>query len=197
MSVVSVAKQQATVSEAEYLAGERISQIKHELIEGQVYAMSGGSANHDRIAGNLYSEFRHHLKGSECEPFGSDMMVKAGANLYYPDVSVDCSFDESQSNLSTTPVMIVEVLSQSTRRIDQTTKRFSTINTPSLLEYVLIEQNFVQIEVARKSNDWRPHHYFLGDKVTFESIDLTLSVEEIYYRVHNEQMIALLQSTRT
>jgi Uma2 family endonuclease len=90
-------------------------------------------------------------------------------------------------------VIIVEVLSQSTRRIDQTTKRLSYINIPSLLEYVLIEQDFVQIEVTRKSNSWRPSHYFLGDEITFEAIDLTLSVEEIYDRVHNEQMIAFLE----
>lgn len=189
---MSIAKQQVTVSEDEYLAGERISQIKHQLIDGQVYAMSGGSANHDRIAGNIYRAFGNHLQGAQCEPFGSDMMVKAGANLYYPDVSVDCHFDESQTHLCTTPVIIVEVLSQSTRRIDQTTKRLSYINIPSLLEYVLVEQDFVQIEVARKSNDWRPSHYFLGDEVTFKAIDLTLSVEEIYYRVRNEQMTALL-----
>ncbi|MFT4928128.1 MAG: Uma2 family endonuclease [Phenylobacterium sp.] len=194
---MSIAKLKTMISEDEYLAGERISEVKHELIDGEVYAMSGGSANHDRIAGNLYSEFRHHLKGAECEPFGSDMMVKAGANFYYPDVSVDCDFDESESNLSTTPVIIVEVLSQSTRRIDQTSKRLSYINIPGLLEYVLIEQDFVQIEVARKRDDWRPSHYFLGDEITFEAIDLTLSVEEVYYRVHNEQMITFLNQSNS
>lgn len=150
---MAIAKRKMTISPDEYIAGERISQIKHELIDGQVFAMSGGSANHDRIAGNIYREFGNHLKGSECEPFGSDMMVKAGANFYYPDVSIDCCFDESQSHLSTTPVLIVEVLSKSTRRIDQTTKRLSYINIPSLLEYVLIEQDFVQIEVARKRDN--------------------------------------------
>ena len=125
---MSTAKQQAIISEDEYLANERISQIKHELIDGQVYAMSSDSANHDRIAGNIYRAFGGHLKGSECEPFGSDMMIKAGANLYYPDVSVDCQFDESQTHLCTTPIIIVEVLSQSTRRIDQTSKRLSYIS---------------------------------------------------------------------
>ena len=68
------------------------------------------------------------------------------------------------------------------------------INIPSLLEYVLIEQDFVQIEVARQSNDWRPSHYFLGDEITFEAINLTLPVEEIYYRVHNEQRILFLKN---
>ncbi|MFT4926584.1 MAG: Uma2 family endonuclease, partial [Phenylobacterium sp.] len=87
----------------------------------------------------------------------------------------------------------VEVLSKTTHQTDRTIKRLSYINLPSLLEYVLIEQDFVDIEVMKKSDGWKSSHYFLGDKVYFESIDLTLSVEEIYHRVHNDNMQAFLQ----
>ena len=84
------------------------------------------------------------------------------------------------------------MLSKSTRRIDETSKRFAYINIPSLQEYVLIEQDIVDIEVIRRSEGWISKHYYLGDEVTFESIDLSLSVEEIYQRVNNEDMLEFL-----
>jgi Uma2 family endonuclease len=176
----------------EYLRGELESDVKHELIEGSVYAMAGASANHERISGNVYAEFRSHLKNLPCEPFGSDMKVKVGSNFFYPDVIVDCNFDESEPYHTESPVIIVEVLSKSTRRTDETTKRINYLNIPSLQEYVLIEQNIVDVEVVRRAEGWQSKHYFLGDEVTLEAIDLTLSVEEIYLRVHNEDVIEFL-----
>ena len=111
--IVSMLKQQIVLSESEYLEGERISDVKHELIDGQAYAMAGASRNHDRITKNIAREFGIHLKNSPCEPFGQDMMIKAGANIYYPDVFVDCNVDESEAYLATSPIIIVEVLSKS------------------------------------------------------------------------------------
>lgn len=187
-------KNKDLVSIEDYLQGELISDIKHELIDGCVYAMAGASANHERISGNIYAEFRNHLKGSPCEPFGSDMKVKAGSNFFYPDVIVDCHFDESQPYYTESPVIIVEVLSKATRKTDETVKLLSYINIPSLQEYVLIEQDYVDIQVIRRSESWLPRHYFLGDEITFESIDLTLPVEEIYSRVQNDDMLEYLNS---
>lgn len=180
------------ISEEEYLQGELVSEVKHELIDGCVYAMAGASANHERIAGNVYAEFRNHLKGSPCEPFGSDMKVKAGFNFYYPDVSVACHFDETKPYFTESPVIIVEVLSKATRKMDVSLKLLAYVNLPSLQEYVLIEQDFVDIQVIRRSESWLPRHYFLGDDITFEAIGLTLPVEEIYARVHNEDMVEFL-----
>ena len=74
--------------------------------------MVGASANHERISGNIYAEFRHHLKSLPCEPFGSGMKIKDGENFFYPDVIVDYQFDESQPYYTETPI-IVEVLSKS------------------------------------------------------------------------------------
>ncbi len=88
------------------------------------------------------------------------------------------------------PLIIVEVLSKSTRKIDHSVKRDAYVQIPSLEEYVLIEQDFVHVEVARRSDGWKSTHYFLGDDVPFTAIDLTLSVEEIYERVDNEDMNA-------
>lgn len=185
---MSVAKNTQPISEVEYLDQERASNIKHEFIDGQIFAMSGASRNHVRINGNLQRHLSNHLADSSCEVSIADMQVKVGSSYFYPDLFVDCQVDESQRYHSDTPILIVEVLSKSTRRTDQTTKRLRYINLPTLEEYVLIDQDIVQVEVMRKSNQWRSNHYFIGDKVTFESIDLTLSVEDIYHRVNNDDM---------
>lgn len=183
---------QQKISELDYLDAELISTNKGELIDGHVHLMAGASANHDRIATNLLVEFSRHLDDSPCEPFGSDLKVKANVNFFYPDVTVVCGFDESQPIFTNTPTIVVEVLSQSTRRIDQTTKKLSYINLPTLQEYILIEQDFVDVEVVRRSNGWQSEHYFLGDVITLESIDLTISVEAIYKRVNNSEVKAFL-----
>ncbi len=179
----------------DYLKWELSSAVKHELIDGYVYAMAGASANHERISVNVLAEFRNHLKNSPCEPFGSDMKLKVNANFFYPDVMVDCTFDNSTPYFTQTPIIIVEVLSKSTRKTDTTLKFISYINIPSLKEYVLIEQDIVDIQVFRRSEGWLPKHYFLGDDITFEAIGLTLPVADIYQRVQNDDMVEFLTPT--
>ena len=115
-----MAKERTFISEADYLAGELSSEIKHHLIDGQVYAMTGASVNHDRIANNVRRMFGNHLLDGPCETLGSDIKVKVGSNYFYPDAMVDCDFDSAQSYFIESPILIVEVLSQSTRRIDLT-----------------------------------------------------------------------------
>jgi len=105
---------------------------------------------------------------------------------------VDCAFDESEAYYIETPGIIIEVLSKSTRQMDETTKLMSYINMLSAQEYVLIEQDIVDIQVLRRSEGWLPMHYFLGDDVLFESIDLSVQVEEIYSRVQNEDVLEFL-----
>jgi Uma2 family endonuclease len=194
---MALAPQQKWLTEQQYLDAELTSAVKHELIDGECYAMAGASMNHVRLCGNVFAEFRQHLKGTPCQAAASDMKVKAQgkthANFFYPDVVVDCDFDESEPYITQSPVIIVEVLSKSTRRTDQTTKRMQYINLPSLKEYVLIEQDIVDIEVLRKTDDWRSRRYFLGDEITFDSIGLTLSVADIYERVHNDEMLAFIE----
>ena len=195
---MSAAKEVNLISVVEYLESELSREVKHEYVNGDVYAMAGASENHDYISGNIYRKFGNHLENSSCRPFTSDIKVKtAKGNFRYPDCMVVCEEDNENDFYKTKAVILVEVLSRSTRKIDEKDKLLEYINIPTLKEYVLIEQDFVDIEVFRKKDNWFPKHYFLGDDVTFESIDLTLTVEEIYHRVNNEDMIELLNKKNT
>jgi Uma2 family endonuclease len=176
------------MTEEEYLQSELTSEVKREYIDGQVYAMAGAKHNHNFILMNIAREFSNHLKGTPCAVFMADTKVRLGKDYVYPDVLVDCSKMSGDDYFSTSPVIIVEVLSKSTRMRDTTTKLIQYINLPSLKEYVLIEQDFVSVQVLRKSKHWQPEYFYLGDSVTFESIGLSLTVEEIYDRVDNADM---------
>ena len=186
------------LSEKEYLEGEFISEIKHEYIDGYIYAMAGASENHDLISGNIFREIGNHLKQkkSQCNVFSSDMKVRiseASISFFYTDAMVICDKHEQDDKYyKHSPVIIVEVLSESTRKHDLTTKKLYYQNIPSLQEYVVIEQDICRIEVFRKSDDWRSMSYFLGDEIAFESIDSTISVEDIYYHVDNQDVVKFL-----
>lgn len=176
------------LTEEEYLKTEPASEIRREFINGQVYAMAGAGYNHNCIAGNVFGNLRNHLRGNPCTPFMGDMKVRLGTDYVYPDVVVDCSKMSGADTYSENPLLIVEVLSRSTRKTDATVKLLRYINLPSLQEYVLIEPDIVSVQVLRRVKHWLSEYYFLGDAVTFESIGLTLTVEEIYDRVDNADM---------
>ena len=178
-----------TITEEGYLKGELESEVRHEYVDGYVYAMTGGTENHILISGNVFGEIRNFLKGTKCKVFQSDMKVRTlNGNYRYPDVVVVCDETLKNNLYKEHPIIIVEVFSKSTRRTDRVVKKLEYLNIPTLQEYVLIEQDIVDVEVFRKDNDWKSDHYFLGDNVSFTSIGLTLSVEEIYVWVDNEDM---------
>jgi Uma2 family endonuclease len=178
----------------DYLAGEEISEIKHEYVDGQVYAMAGAKLKHNLIAANISGLLWSALRGKPCFPLHSDMLVKTlGKRFRYPDVVVVCDDDTStDERVRESPVLIVEVLSKSTRKKDKGEKRMEYLAIPSLQEYVLIEQDFAEVEVQRRSAGWQSSYYFLGDEVLLESVNATLSVEAIYERVKNDDMEAWL-----
>jgi len=178
------------ISPEEYLAGELISETKHEYIDGEVYAMTGTSLNHGRIVSNLTRLLGNHLANTPCDVFAADIKV-----FFYPAVIVDCEKNNGDAYVTESPLIIVEVLSKSTRKLDQTLKRLAYQSLPSLREYVLIEQDFVDVEVCRRNNHWQSEHYYLGDQVYLTAVDLYLPVETIYTRVRNEDMQAFLQAS--
>lgn len=178
------------ITEQEYLDGEKLREIRHEYIDGEIYAMAGGSSNHQLLITRIIQKFANHLEETPCRTFSSDMKVRAdeGNQFFYPDIVVACEKENDNNYFVNSPRLIVEVLSKSTRKYDKTFKRICYQAIPSLEEYVLIEQDFVEIIVFRKSQNWQPNYYFIDDDITFESIDLTLPVLDIYKRVDNEEM---------
>lgn len=180
------------MTEEEYLATEPYSEVKREYIDGYVYAMAGTKLSHNRISVNILTFLNNHLKSTPCQPYIADIKVKAAKNYYYPDVLVDCSNLDGNSTYSENPVLIVEVLSKSTRRMDEVIKRAAYKQIASLEEYMLIEQDIAEIEVIRRNTGWQSEKYLLGDSFVLSSIDLTMSVEDIYERVNNEDMVEWL-----
>jgi Uncharacterized protein conserved in cyanobacteria len=106
----------------EYLALEATSEEKHEYYNGEIFAMAGGTFRHAQLAENIFASLRQHLRGKPCQPKGSDMRLATPSGLYtYPDASVYCGKPEltdKQTELKN-PVVIVEVLSPSTKNYDR------------------------------------------------------------------------------
>ena len=96
---------------------------------------------------------------------------------------------DGEALFTQSPTIIVEVLSRSTRKVDETIKKIAYLNIPTLQEYVLVEQDVADVEVFRKKDDWRSSHYFLGDIIEFTSLDIFLDVAEIYARVKNQDVL--------
>lgn len=172
----------------EYLAGERVSQEKHEYLAGLIYAMAGTSIGHDRIAGNIYGELRQQLRGRRCEALSSDVKVRirkdAADFFYYPDVTVDCSGALNGSLFAGEPRVIFEVLSPDTERIDRGEKLRNYQAIPSLDVYALVDQFHVAVTIYRRTADgWVME--FLTEKtdvLALPSIDCALRLEAIYER---------------
>ncbi|MFT5906382.1 MAG: Uma2 family endonuclease [Cryomorphaceae bacterium] len=144
----------------EYLDGELVSDVRHEYIDGEVYAMSGGTRNHNRIAGNIFSLLDGKLEGGPCKPFINDINVRMQTlendAFYYPDVVVTCDPEDDHELYVEKPSLIVEVLSDSTHRIDKNEKFFAYRSLESLNEYVIVSQKKKEVIIARKTNQWKP-----------------------------------------
>ena len=189
--MTEVARQLITAEKYLEITGE--DEGRYELIEGVIYAMAPIRTYHSLITSKLNKRLLIHLDGTPCQVYNDPMEVKIDdLSVYAPDVMVDCSDTQENTLYREKPILIVEVLSPSTRRHDKAIKLKKYLTIPTLQEYVLIEQEYVDVEVLRRDNGWQPEHYFLGDDVTFTSIDLTLPVEDVYEWVHNDDMQAWL-----
>ena len=138
------------MTEAEYLEFERTSEIKHEFLEGEVFAMSSASRAHNLVYVNLLRMLSTQLRGGTCEVYPSDMRVKIAAGKYtYPDISIVCGeaqFTHDTLDNLTNPTIIIEVLSPSTEGYDRGKKFQNYRKMPSLREYILVSQDQYHIE---------------------------------------------------
>ncbi|MEZ5537436.1 MAG: Uma2 family endonuclease [Thiolinea sp.] len=183
---MSLSRQPDILSVEDYLAGEQHSDIRHEYVDGVAYAMAGGSVNHNLIGGNVYRLLANHLLDQSCTPFTGDMLLRTTqTRFHYPDVAVFCDEFSGDEHYLDNPVLLVEVLSRSTRQNDKGSKLTEYLALPSLQEYVLIEQDFVEIQVLRRRNGWRLESYYLGQSIALDSVQAELTVEAIYHKVNN------------
>jgi len=181
---MGIPKTKRHVSVEEYLEGEERSEVRHEYIGGEVYAMSGGSEAHNLISGNLYAAIRQHLRGNPCKVFMAGMKLRLNIAeddvFYYPDLLVTCDPADNEPYFKTKPVVLVEVLSPSTERLDRREKFLSYIARPTLKEYVLIDQSKQAVTRFRHENGWKPEHLVEGDTLALPSIGFEQSLAEIY-----------------
>lgn len=152
---MSEAKRQTTWTWEAYLEWEARQPIRHELVDGQVYAMGGGTAEHDTIGNNLRAALHAQMRGKPCRAHGPDLKVRAGKDGRYPDALIDCGPRIPGALHAQEPVAVFEVLSKSTGWIDQSLKLRDYDATPTIRSYVLISQDEQRAMVYTRDADGR------------------------------------------
>lgn len=172
------------ITPEEYLSIERQSIHRHEYRRGLVYAMAGGTDNHDRIALNLLNLINLHLGDSDCRFHSGNVKVNYQDEFfYYPDAFVTCDArDREDRYVKRYPKLIAEVLSPSTQAFDLGEKFEDYQKIESLEEYLLISQEEQRVECRRKTaaGTWETTIYELGDRVILTSVDLEFAITDLY-----------------
>lgn len=177
----------------EYLAMEAESEIRHEFINGEIYAMSGGTAAHTEIIVNLTFELELALRKAKtpCRAYTQDLKVRIKkANMFaYPDLMVICGkldFEPGRKDVVLNPTVIIEVSSHSSSRYDHTRKFAAYRQIPSLEEYLMIEQGHVYVECFRKNKSklWVLEAYEnLDETLRLQTVGVDVPVKAIYEQV--------------
>lgn len=184
------AKKRKLYTPEEYLAREEKAEYRSEYVNGEIIAMAGGSLNHIQITFDAAKAIDRQI-GDKCRTLPSEMKVwvKALNKFYYPDVTVICDepkFHQKRNDTITNPILIVEVLSRSTEAGDRGEKFFAYQTLESFREYVLVSQDKAVVEhfVKQADGSWR-YLAFIGldSVINFESVNVELSLKEIYQRV--------------
>jgi Uma2 family endonuclease len=173
------------ISVEDYLAGELVSQVKHEYLGGVVYAMAGAANLHNMIVMNIGVALQNRLRGKQCRAFNSDTKIRvrlpSHTRFYYPDVSVICRSNAPDESFQDEPAVIIEVLSDSTRRIDEGEKRDAYLTIPSLQVYLLVKQDSPAVVAYRRSDQFLPALYKgLDAVVSLDDVGCELPLSEIY-----------------
>ncbi|MBD6615880.1 Uma2 family endonuclease [Komarekiella sp. 'clone 1'] len=173
------------ISPEEYLEGEKVSEIKHEYIDGRVYAMAGASDAHVTVSMNVAMLLRNHLRGSSCRVYMLDMKAQIDVinRYFYPDVMVTCDIRDRESEFfKSHPCLIIEVLSESTEGYDRGKKFASYRHLESLQEYVIISPDRMSVECFRRNEEghWVLYPYEKEQEVYLTSVDFCCAIAAIY-----------------
>lgn len=175
------------MSYAEYLAAESTSEVRHEFLNGEVWAMAGGTPEHAALAAALIRELGAALRGKPCRVYTSDARVRVASTglSTYPDVAVVCGALETapdDPDAITNPVVLVEVLSDATEAYDRGAKAAHYRQIASLKEYVLLSQSEALVEVYRRaaSGRWELLEARGGEAIELEALGVRLDVSALY-----------------
>ncbi len=183
---MSAAQQLQPIAINDYLRGEVGAKQKHEYIDGSVYSMAGASNNHNLIATNATVTLGGQLRGKPCRVFNSDAKIRVrsarGTRFYYPDLSVVCEPNPANDSFHDLPVVVVEVISASTRRTDEYEKRESYLMIESLSVYILIEQKAPAVVVYRRCENGFVTESYLGldSIIPLPEIECNLALADVY-----------------
>ncbi|MFO1433238.1 MAG: Uma2 family endonuclease [Candidatus Competibacteraceae bacterium] len=145
----------ALLSIDDYLVLEQTSAIRHELVDGRLYAMVGATDVHNLLVQGFAAALRKRLKGSGCRIFTETIKLRVGDNFRYPDVFVTCAASDNDPLFKTQSILIAEILSDTSRRRDQEEKRDEYRQIASLRYYVLLEQGNVSARCwSRQDDGW-------------------------------------------
>lgn len=166
---------------ADYLEYEKSQSIRHELVDGYLYAMTGASDRHEEIALNLAAALRMHLRNTPCRVYKGDLKIRVADDFYYPDVFVRCDEKRGDPYFKTDPVLVAEVLSPSTQRYDRGDKRLAYLGLLTLQEYVLISQDDMSVEVYRREKAGSAEKLSKADDILrLQSMDFAITLSELY-----------------
>ena len=175
---------------SEYLAGEEISDTKHEYLDGTVHAMAGATLQHNDIAGNCFAFLHGQLRGKPCQPYNSDTKVRIvfpnRARFYYPDAMVVCQSNPRTDHFQNQPVVIIEVLSDSTRRTDIGEKCAAYLTIPSLKVLLFVEPDAPSVTLHRRQPDGEfgiELHSGIEAVIPLPEIEASLPLADVYERV--------------
>ncbi len=183
------AQRLSQISVEDYLSGEVHAQFKHEYVAGTVYAMAGGTYAHNLIASNVLGELHSQLKGKPCRALNSDSKVRIQTNrqtrFYYPDASVVCAENILQSSFQDKPTVIVEVLSEMTRRTDEGEKLDAYQTISALNVYVMFRQDSAGAVVYRRCGTEFQREVYSDHTaiILLPEIDVELRLASIYENV--------------
>lgn len=169
----------------EYFAWEEQQLERHEYIDGEVYAMSGGTINHSEIASRFNRLLGNYLEDRGCRTLNSDARISIlqTTDYSYPDASVTCDErDKTTTQYITYPCLIVEVLSDSTEAYDRGEKFYRYRRNLALQDYLLVSAKSISIDLYRKNDagEWVIINYRAGDLVELRSINLSFPIEQVY-----------------
>ncbi len=177
MSVAS----QKTMSAEEFLAWEERQELAYEFDGCEPHAMTGGTLNHAAIQAALIRAVGNRLSGSPCRVFGSHLKIVVDGSIRYPDAMVLCKAVDGKLTVVHDPVVVFEIVSPSTERVDRFVKSAEYRSTPSIQAYVMLQQDFIGATVFRRAGDvWTADTYGAGATMDLSPIGIDLPIDELY-----------------